>query len=292
MRPAFRQRHAPVGKMAVVRFDVGDDRDGDEQAVPDEAHLPLDVALLVARIRVAEREGESVVGREGAEHVGGVERVGGLAADAGGVVEHEAQRHAPEILEHVLQALADAFGVLTGEQLRQSHVRIRERDDHEILPPAHAHDVKVGLAEINLGLAGMPRQREELGFLLAALALDLRHVMPDGRFARLASVLVTQPLVNLPAGVALLASIARVLFEVALDDAAVLVHDGSAACRSRRSGREVVLAEVFVHGVPGNAELLADCRDRLALPSHLSYRLCLGHADHFLPDLLAVETSQ
>lgn len=161
-----------------------------------------------------------------------------------------------------------------------------------MLPPAHAHDVKVGLAEINLGLAGMSRQRKELGLLPAALAPDLRHVMSDGRLARLAPVLVAQPLVDLPAGVALLAPIARVFLEIAFDDAAVLVHDGGPACRCRRFGREVVLAEVFVHGVPGNAELLADCRDRLALPSHLSYRLRLGHADHFLPDLLAVETSQ
>ena len=198
----------------------------------------------------------------------------------------------PEVLEHVLQALADAFGVLAGEQLRQTHVRIRERDGHEIQPPAHAHDVKVGLAETNLGLAGMPHQREELELLLTALALDLRHVMLDGRLARLVPVLVAQPLVNLSASVALLAPIARVFLEFAFDDAAVLVHGGSPACRRRRYGREIVLAEVFVHGVPGNAELLADHRARLALPSHLSHRPCLGHANHFLSDLLAVETSQ
>lgn len=61
---------ASVQELLVVRFDAGQPWHGNEEVLPDEVHLPLHVALLVAGIRVAEAEFEAVMGGEGREGLG------------------------------------------------------------------------------------------------------------------------------------------------------------------------------------------------------------------------------
>ena len=146
--------HAAVERVAVVYVGAADAGNGHEQVAADEADLVLHVALLVARVRVAERVVEPVMGGESREHLGGPYGRAGLPADAGGVVEHYARWDAAAVLEYVAQALADALGVLAGEHLRQADVRVREGDDEVQHPPSHAADAEIGFAEVGLSLAG------------------------------------------------------------------------------------------------------------------------------------------
>lgn len=72
-----------------VRVDVVE---GCEQVAPDELDLALDVALLVARPRVAEAVVEPVVGREGLEGLDGAHDAADAPAHPGGIVEHDTRR--------------------------------------------------------------------------------------------------------------------------------------------------------------------------------------------------------
>lgn len=93
------------------------------------------------------------------------------APDARGVVEHDARGRASDELEHVAQALADAFGVLAAEQLREPHVGEREAHHQVEHGGREAVDLHVDLAEVCLGLAGLPLQVHEavLGSMISAL---------------------------------------------------------------------------------------------------------------------------
>ena len=279
VRLAIGQRDAPGHQVPVVRTQVRDVRHRHEEIAPDEADLVLDVALLVAAAGVAKREVEPVVRRERSEQLRRPEPVRHLPADAGRVVEHDACRHAADELEGVLEALADALGVLPPEHLREPDVGERERDDKVEQAGPHAVQVEVGLAEVCLGLAGGPHERQERRGRRHALLADPCDVMADGRFRRLATVLVAQALVDPLRRVPLLAPAARVLLEVALDDRAVLVHDRLRRLLHRHREREVVSLQVLVDRVARDAHLAADPGDRLALLLELSYSLDLGHAD-------------
>ena len=197
--------HAAVEQVAVVYVGAADAGNGHEQVAADEADLVLHVALLVARVRVAEGVVEPVMGGESREHLGGPYGRAGLPADAGGVVEHYARWDAAAVLEYVAQALADALGVLAGEHLRQADVRVREGDDEVQHPPSHAADVEIGFAEVGLGLAGGPYQIEKrlLGF--PALCLEAGDVVADGGLACPAAALVPEAGVYARGSVALLA---------------------------------------------------------------------------------------
>lgn len=122
------------------------------------------------------------MGAETAEHLG-VAHLAGTPppADARGVVEHDARRHAAQTGEQVLQGLAGAFGVLARRQARDGGVRMRERE-HEIMhAPAHALPVHVALAEIGLRLARMPRQVQKAALAFEAeLTFELAHLARHG----------------------------------------------------------------------------------------------------------------
>ena len=84
------------------------------------------------------------------------------------------------MLEGVLEALADAFGVLPAEVLRDPNVRERERDDEVDQAGPHPVQVEIGFAEVGLHLAGRPDKREAPRCRLV-FRTDLGHVMPYGR---------------------------------------------------------------------------------------------------------------
>lgn len=164
------QRDAPGHQAPVVRAQVRDARRRHEEVAPDEADLVLDVALLMSAVGVAKREVEPVVRRERGEQPRRPEPVRHLPADAGHVVEHDARRHAADELEGVLEALADALGVLPPpEHLRKPDVGERERDDK--VEQAGPHAVQV---EVRLRLAGAHTsvRNDEVGgeYSLRALA--------------------------------------------------------------------------------------------------------------------------
>lgn len=94
----LRERHAQVGEAPVVCGHRGHLGNGDEQVGAQIAHLGFDVALLVARHRVAESEAEAVVGGAGGEQLGGTHLVADAPAHAGGVVEHDEGGNAADVL--------------------------------------------------------------------------------------------------------------------------------------------------------------------------------------------------
>lgn len=73
------------------------------------AHLRLDVAPLVARVRVGERVAEAVVGGEPSEHLARPDLPAHPPPDLGGVVEDGPRGHAAHELEHVAEPLAHAL---------------------------------------------------------------------------------------------------------------------------------------------------------------------------------------
>lgn len=154
------QPHAPVEERPVVALGAADGRDGHEQVAPDHANLVLDAALLVARVRVAEREVEPVMRGARLEEPRRAHPAAHAAAHAGGVVEHYARWHAADVLEDVLQSLADALGVLSREHLGESDVGERERQHEEAQPAPEPVDIEVRLAEVGLGLAWLPHEVE------------------------------------------------------------------------------------------------------------------------------------
>lgn len=126
-----RRLHAPRQQVPVEHLGVGQLGRGDQQVAPDEAHLVLHRPLLVAGVRVAERVGEAVVGREPAEQLGGAHAAAYPAAHAGGVVEDDPGGHAADVLEYLLERLAHALGVLAGEHLGEADVGVWEGQHEE-----------------------------------------------------------------------------------------------------------------------------------------------------------------
>ena len=111
------------------------------------------------------------MGGEGAEQLGGPNRVAYAPADACCVVEHDPGGHAADELEYVLESLAYALGALAGEDLGQPDVGERE-GEHEVAQAApYAHHVEVGLPEVRLRLARRPDQIQEALFADAELFL-------------------------------------------------------------------------------------------------------------------------
>lgn len=196
------------------------------------------------------------------EGLRGPEPVAALAADPGGVAEHYPGRHAAEELEDVAEPLADALGVLAGEQLRDGGVGARG----PALPGAGP------------GLAGGPAEVEEApggGGDLGAHALDEPAHGPVGR---LAAALVAEPLVDALGAVPLLVPAPGVLLEppphhglVGVDAA---LPPGLGAGRGRgQVGLGQVLADRGL-GAPGGP---GDLGHAVAPPPHLPHLLDFVH---------------
>ena len=248
------------------------------------AHGPdpgLDRALLVARVRVAERVLEPVMGLERLEQAGQADLVEPSAAHAGGIVVHDAPGHPAQPFEQVPEGLARAFRVLPGHQLARPDVRVREIQ-HEMPHPRHDAPVAhVDLAEVRLAFARMPRQVQETHLALRhELTLQPGHRPGHRRQRRLHPVLVTQPLVDARRRVTLLVPGLPVLGEHALDHGNPLVEHRATASPYRRPGRQVVGLEILAHGRLADLLAARDRGDGLPIPAPLTDRLYLGHADH------------
>ena len=281
------ERHRPVEQPRVERLGVLDPGQRHEQVVAHVADLVLDAAPLVAGMRVAERVGEPVVGGERREHLRRPHGVADPAADARGVVEHDALGHAGHVLEDVAQRLAHALGVLAGEDLRHPHVGVREGHDEEAHAPADAAHVEIGLAEVGLRIAWRPVEVEVLLALRAPLEPEAPHVVAHRRLADVGPGLVAQAHPDAVGGVALLAPVALVLVEPALYERAVAVERAGPAPRGRGPLRQVLRRQVLVDGVARHLELPGYLGDGIAVHPQLEYRIGFGHADHsFLASLV------
>lgn len=154
--------HAPVERARVAPRHVPRPGDGHEQVAPPRAHPALDAALLVAGVGAAEAVVEAAAGCAALEQRRGAHDVAHAPADAGGAVEHDEGGDRRQALEDVAQALAHAFGVLAGEDLRGPHVGEREARRevaHDHLGTPHAG---AGPAGVRLRRSGRPVEVEEL----------------------------------------------------------------------------------------------------------------------------------
>lgn len=195
-----------IAARASLAGDIVEVGHGDEKVVAEGSHPVLNAALFVARVRVAEIGVEPVMDAEAAEQV----RQVGLAADpaphAGRVVENATLRDALHILEHVLEALADAFGGLPMEKLSETHVAEREDRDEVVHADELAFDEAVGLSEVDLGFARVPDQVQVLtARLRGLLCSDGVYEVAHRRVANVGIALLVQPIADARDGVSLLA---------------------------------------------------------------------------------------
>ena len=213
----------------------------------------LDVALLVARVRVGERVVEAVVGGEPSEHLAQPDLSAHPPPDLGGVVEDGPRGHAAHELEHVAEPLAHALRRLAPEHLGEPDVGVREAD-REVPPPRYdAPHSEVRLPEVDLALAGKPAElqvplRVPGVPLLRHLLAPALHVALHGRVAPAVALLVAQADEDPGGRVPLLPPVAAVVQEPGVDRR--LVGLQQLALRDappRARGGEVLHPQVLPH---------------------------------------------
>ncbi len=216
--------HAHVQQALVVPAHVVELRDRHEQRAAHRSDLVLHRPLLVSGVGVAKRVGEPVVGGEGREQIRCADDAAYLPADPGSVVEDDLAGHAAYVLEHGRKPLADAFGGLAVEHLREAHVGEREGADQVVHAGSHADDPEVGLAEVDLHLARGPILVEVLGARSPVLLLVALDVALDRRVGALEAMLRGKALEDAPGRVALLMPILAILLEPLVDQGSVVVQ--------------------------------------------------------------------
>ena len=269
----------------VVAPEVADLRGRDHVVAADEAHLVLDVALLVAGVGVAEPRLEAVVQPEPPEQLRLGDDVVPAPPGLGRVVEHDDPRHAAYHVEGVLEPLADADVLLVAEHLAPGVVGIGERHGQEVHPDVAAVGgaaegvVEVRLAEIDLHRPRVPMEPHVP--VLRGLAHGPPHLADLALHGRVRSGVAFfrhQPVVDPSRGVALLVVAVPVRLEHLLDIALEAVQQG----RPPRAGLRPLRGEVVDRQVlpdrrvrvPGLAPYL-----RRGVPEgpQIAYPLYLGH---------------
>ena len=138
-------------------------RDRHEEAAAGEADQGLDVPLLVGPPHQAEVVLEQVMALEPEERVG--ELAVAAAGDPGdgdlGVVVADPPGHAAEEGEGPDVALEERLGALAGEGADEDRVGVRQGHDEQGDGGGLAVEDDLGLAEVDLGLAGRVGQRDE-----------------------------------------------------------------------------------------------------------------------------------
>lgn len=271
---------APLHQLRVELRDVVQRGHRREHVPARPADLALDVALLVAGVRVGVGHREPVV----RVHPGEELRLGDLAADlaAGprGVVEHDPVRHAAHVLEHVLEPLADALGGLAGEQLAEPHVGEREAQREEVHAHALAAVDDVDVAEVRPRLARRPHELDARLLRRPHLGLALADVLLHGPVPARIGCLVEQPLVDPLGAVALLAPDASVVLEDRVDEGLVRVEDRPAPGLHGHLRREVVRRQVLADRRQRDPCPPLYLRVRVPLAAHVAYTLDRWHVDH------------
>ena len=131
---------------------------GHHEIAPQVADRVLHVALLVARVRIAETHLHAMMRDERGEHTRERHITVAIASSgAGGIVHHHHRGNPAHALEHHQQTLTQAFGVLTGHRHRVAHVRVRQRSHqnmHRALPTGHVRqrDTEIDLHHTRIPL--------------------------------------------------------------------------------------------------------------------------------------------
>ena len=182
------------------------------------------------------------------EQLRGPDLVADPAAHTGGVVEHDAGRHAADVAEHGHEPLAHALGCLAGEDLREADVGEREVADQVVHALLDAHDPEVGLAEVDLHLAGAPFEVQVLVALVLVGLLVRLDVALHGAVRPVEPALAHEALVDPLGGVPLLVPVPAVLLQPRVDRRLVGVELRRPRFLDGDLRREVVLPDVLAHG--------------------------------------------
>ena len=149
-----------------------------EKVLADVSHLAFYVAFLVTGIWIAETHPKTVVSMETLEEFGFMDVVAYTPAYARSVIKDQQTRYTIQILEDVLQALADAFCRLAAKYLNKTVVAVGE-GHHEIFPVAgRTLHLEFSFTEIDLCCARFP-DKFLRGFDCLCLAVPA-HITLDG----------------------------------------------------------------------------------------------------------------
>src|SRR5512135_1557631 len=190
--------------------------------------------------------------------VAGGDSYGVAAADGGdgdpGVVVADATRDAAEEGEGADVALEECLGALAGEGADEDRVGVRQGQDEDGHLGRPAVEDDLGLAEVDLGLAGRVGQRDED---LGVTASPGPHGVLDDRQAAFVAVLVAEPLEDALGGVPLLPGGLAVILEDLMEDRQQGVELGPRAGRGPAIARRLGMAEDLGERVPVDVVLTA-----------------------------------
>lgn len=182
------------------------------------ADQSFDIALVVAFGRPPEFIVEQVVALQLGKFLGALALA--IAQDLGhrdpGVVVQDRLRYAMEKGKGGDMPVQKGFGIFRRVGFDEAPIRMRQVEAEIMEAHLFAADVAIGLAEINLGMAGPVRERNE-HFLLAGG--DLVDVIAHDGVAAGEPMLIPQPLQNADRGVALFDMHLLVGFENGVDEA-------------------------------------------------------------------------
>ena len=274
-----------LGKPSVVVLKVVHLGRGREEVPPGVADLALDVSLPLAGVRVAEAGREAVVQPEPAEEAGLHDHVAPPPPGPGGVVEHDDGGNAPDVLEAVLEPLADTDVLPVREGLAHLVVGVREGHRQVVHPcPAAAEGmIEAGLPEVDLHGARVPSEPHRLA--PRPLGANLLHVALHRGVAATKAMLRAQPLEDALGRVALLVVAVAALPEHLADEGLVGIELARVLRGLGPLGREVVFLSVLPDRWVRHSEGPLHLRRRIAIREHVAYPLYLGHVQHlpFLP---------
>lgn len=277
-----------VQQYVVVLLDAVHFGDRDEEIGPYIANFALHIALLIPGIGIAEADPASIVRMETLEKLGFMDFVTYPAADTGGVVEYQKSRHTADVLEDILQSLADTFSRLTAKHLHKAVVAVGKGHRQVFHAAAEPLHIKVGLPKIDLCRTRFPDQfLVGLGFLAMADGLDVAldcTVGPGEPF------LETQTVIDPFRRVLLFMPGALVFFQTFLDKSFIRIQHGRLAVGNRWDRRKILLFQVFSHSLTIEPHFWAISEIRYPLLLISLIQLIVGILSIFLSSFIVGET--
>ena len=154
--------------------------------------------------------------------------------------------------------LAHAFRVLARHRRHVAHVRVRERGDQAVDLDVPAADRGDGLAEIDLHGPGAPVELEVPVAVGPVPLAPLPHVALHRRVGAPEALLLDEPVVHAPGGVALLAGHEPVRGQPRVDRLRMRVDQGAPSLPDRGLQGAVLHGRVFPDGIPRHAKPSGD----------------------------------
>lgn len=161
---------ATTQQLAVESLHVGHGMQGDKKVATHVACLVLDVPFLMTGVEIAECVLEVIMLHETQEDLRYPQVLADASTYAASFIKDEARRDASDAMEYVLQAVGDAFRLLSTEDLYVAGIAVRKNNAEELVHPLLATSVvEVCFAEIHLCFSRLPIQLEH-PFLVAVFS--------------------------------------------------------------------------------------------------------------------------